>query len=765
VEVNQVSKITALFEARNQICPELIKVQREVQRSRQAMGGLDDETRKALQSIGRMADASEKTAREMARDLERAQREVHDLRSELNRLGSMKEKPRVEVDNQASEEIADIRQQILGLGGIAAGIAIGSNVGNMMSEAEAAFRERALYAAKGKTQQELQMFDQKTKDLLLNNPYLNRAEAMATLAKSEQYNGKNAGSYAETATKLGVTTRYTPEEHLKMMAVLRENTGVDDATRLGNSLQYMSNNLKDFKEEFVDSIIEYSVQTSKFLDTPEKMAALVGEIGKMGIWSDDKAFDALKETTLKLTNQGDLTNVLKTGYETQGMKADKALELATKEAAEINKLIHSENKADNQAAMGRMMLTLATIQDKNVRQQVLNELGAGPGEDLGKYFAPLLEYAGKLATGQIQPQIGDEMNKSYKLATENNPLFEYQKQQLQAAQSVMDFGSKIAEDVTPAMTMLAEGARALADKFNAMPDAARYGLEITAAAGALLFGGYQIIKSSTVLFRAAIALEATAKSIGGGPDLDDKKRKWWNPKTWKKDTPEPPVRKWMSAEDARKAALGGSDPVKETAKKGLFGGKALQGLKIFGGNAAEVVGKYGGSVLPKLPLIGALIGAGQILTAEDKLSAVGKVGSETAGGWGGAAAGAAIGSIIPGIGTAVGAAVGGALGAWGGGTLFDKLKDWWGSHPAPKPPVPSTPVVKEPAGKPTTVTMHPNIKIELHADGVLQDVPSLLKMLNSPTVQNKILNDVQNALIKAIETRGGVPNRVGGVPQ
>jgi len=756
------SKITALFEARNQISPELIKVQREVQRSRQAIGGLDDETKKALQSIGRMADASEKSARNMVRELERAQREVHDLRSELNRLGSMNEKPRVEVDNQATQEISDIRQQLLGLGGITAAVTIGSNVGNMMSEAEAAFRERALYAVKGKTQQEMELFDRKAKELLLNNPYMNRAEAMATLAKSEQYNGKNAGAYANTATKLGVTTRYTPEEHLKMMAVLRENTGVDDANRLGNSLQYMSNNLKDFKEEFVDSIIEYSVQTSKFLDTPEKMAALVGEIGKMEIWSVDKAFDTLKETTIKLTNQGDLTNVLKTGYETQGMKTEKALELATKEAAEINKLIHSENRADNQAAMGRMMLTLATIQDKNVRQQILNELGAGPGEDLGKHFAPLLEYSGKLATGQISPQIGDELNRAYKLATENNPLFEYQKQQIQATQAIMDLGTKLTQDVTPALTSLANGAQIVADKFNVIPDVARYGLEISAVTVAIGIGGFMLIKSATAHLRAARALEAAAKSIGGdsGPDIGGKK-KWWNPKSWRKQAPEPPVRKWMSSADAKRA-LDGLAPVEETVKKGLLGGMKDRLSSML--PTRESLKTFGGSALKKLPYLGALIGAGQILTAEDKAAAAGKVGSEALGGWGGAATGAAIGSIIPGIGTAVGAAVGGVLGAWGGGAIFDKAKDWWGRQPAEKPPVPkaATPAV---ANKPTTVTMNPEIKIELHADGILQDVPSMLKMLDSPLVQNKITNDVQKAFIRAIDTSGGVPTRMGGVPK
>ncbi len=787
------AKVTALFEAKDRISPELVKIQRGVHNTRQSFGGFDRSYRR--------------TASQFARETERMQREIHSLRSELSRLGSMREKPRVEIDNQASQEIADIRQQLTGLAGLTAGIAIGTNVDGAMTEIQAAFKERALYAAKGKTQEEMQLFDQKAKELLMSNPFLNRAEAMGIISKSEQFNGKNAGSYAERAAMLGVTTRFSPEEHLKMMAVMRENTGVDDANRLGNAIQHMNNTMKDFKDEFVDSIIEYTVQTGKFLDTPEKMAALVEEIGKMNIWSDDKALDALKETTLKLTNQGDLTNVLKTGYETQGMDAAKALEKAAKEAAEINKLLNSGDKTDTQIAMGRLMMSMATIQDKNVQKQILNELGAGPGEDLGKHFAPLLEVAGKLATGEIKPQIGNELDKAYKAATANNPLFEYQKAQNQAKQAVLDFGAKVAQDVTPALTGLSKAAEWLAEKFNAMPNGVRYGLEMAAATMALAAGGYMLIRSATAQLRAARALESAARSMAGETDLDiggtgGKKRKWWNPKTWKKDAPEPPVRKWLSSEEARKAALDGPDPVKESTKKGLLGGlkDRLSGmlpnketLKDFGGKAwaTETIGKYGGAVFRKLPLIGALFGAGQILTADNKLEAAGRFGAESLGGWGGAAAGAAIGSVIPGLGTAVGGIVGGIAGALGGGALFDKVKAWWNDAPATPPPPtkpgmikpipreeldklrPATPVAGPPippvspvgktAEKPKLVSVTvSSIPITLKAEGVLQDVAGMLRLLRDPAVSNEVKRIVEKAFIDALETRGGVAG--GGAP-
>lgn len=787
------ARVTAVLEAKNEITPELVKVKKEAGYTRREIGRFGS----GFDSAGRSAN---RAFRSMYRDAERMKKEIHSLRNELNRLGSMNEKPRVALDDQASQDIENIRQQLIGLGGLAAGLAIGTNIGDGFSEIQAAFRERALYAAKGKTEQEMQLFDQKAKELLLSNPFLNRAEAMAILNKSEKYNQKNSGTYAETAAKLGVTTPFAPEEHLKMMAIMRENTGVDDANRLGNAIQYMSNNLKDFKDEFVDSMIEYTVQTSKFLDTPEKMAALVGEIGHMGIWSDDKAMDALKEATLKLTNQGDLTNVLKTGYETQGMDSKDALEKAAKEAAEINKLLHSDNKADNQAAMGRMMMTLATIQDPNVRQQVLNELGAGPGEDLGRYFAPLLEFAGKLSTGEIRPHIGNELDKSYRLATENNPLFEFQKAQNEAKQAALDLGATVAQDVTPALTGLSHAAKWLADKFNAMPDVARYGIELTAAGGAVLVGGYMLIRSANAQIRAARALEMAARNVGGGmPDVGGTnkgggkgKRRWWNPRTWKQKD-DVPQRKWLTADEAARRALGGGVP-EEVTKRGWFGrmkdkiggglGKAWEGLKGLGTGVTQ----YGGSLLKRLPLVGGLFGAGQILTADNKLEAAGKFGAESLGGWGGAAVGAAIGSAVPVIGTAVGGLLGGIAGAFGGGALFDKVKAWWSDAPATPPdrpemkrpisreeldklrptpvagpPVPPVSPVGTAAEKPKAVSVTvSSIPITLKAEGVLQDVAGMLRLLHDPAVSNEVKRIVEKAFIDALETRGGVAG--GGAP-
>lgn len=100
---------------------------------------------------------------------------------------------------------------------------------------------------------------------------------------------------------------------------------------------------------------------TKFLDTPEKLAALTKEINNL--WSIDKVFDALKEATIKLDNQGDMVNVLKTAYEAQDIDSDEAQKRAEKSKI-IAEAIHASNAGDNQFAIAALMQTFGGIQEK-----------------------------------------------------------------------------------------------------------------------------------------------------------------------------------------------------------------------------------------------------------------------------------------------------------------------------------------------------------------------------------------------------------------
>ncbi|TQK53843.1 hypothetical protein FB479_10856 [Brevibacillus sp. AG162] len=178
----------------------------------------------------------------------------------------------------------------------------------------------------------------------------------------------------------------------------------------------------------------------------------------------------------------------------------------------------------------------------------------------------------------------------------------------------------------------------------------------------------------------------------------------------------------------------------------------------------------------RIPLLGSLLGVKEIADSDNKLDTAAKVGAESLGGWGGAAAGAAagaaIGSVLPGLGTAIGGIVGGFIGGMGGsfagGALYDGVKSWWQDKPPSEsatiqptiqtgPPVPNYSPVSNLQEKlhPVAITI-PQISIPLHVQGVLQDIPTMLKMLSDPSVAQRIKDIIERSLLDALETRGGV---------
>ncbi|MGF9906043.1 hypothetical protein [Brevibacillus porteri] len=180
--------------------------------------------------------------------------------------------------------------------------------------------------------------------------------------------------------------------------------------------------------------------------------------------------------------------------------------------------------------------------------------------------------------------------------------------------------------------------------------------------------------------------------------------------------------------------------------------------------------------LKRIPLLGNLLGVKEIAESKNKLDTAAKVGAEALGGWGGAAAGAAtgaaIGSVLPGLGTAIGGIVGGFIGGMGGsfagGALYDGVKSWWQDKPSSEsatiqptnqvgPPVPNQSPVSNLQEKlqPVAITI-PQISIPLHVQGVLQDIPTMLKMLSDPSVAQRIKDIIERSLLDALETRGGV---------
>lgn len=815
--------ITAKIQAKNGMSPELEDVVKVTRKAVKEMLGLDDATQEMIKEMRKMKQSAEQSARGFNREIDKMQREIQDLKRQLGGLDATRATPKVTIDDQARREIAAIRQEIKALDGEKAKVhietgqtgggelAAGGVVGGAAAYLGAGFIDQltletqanARRALLGDTPEELLQFQRQAQDLLMINPNVDRTHIKDLMTQATRFDSTNGADITKQALQLNAIRPDMGgvEEYQRAMFAMQQAwKEITDVGRFGDTLAEIANTTTDIRGEALDSIVEYSTQVTKFLDTPEKLAALTKEMNNL--WSIDKGFDSLKEATIKLDNQGDMINVLKTAYEAQGMDSEKAQKRAENESKTIATAIHSNNVADNQFAVAALLQTFGGIQDQKVRQELLNELGAGPGEDIAKAFAPLLQAAGRIGMADAsQFNYKGQLDQSFKKFQENDPLRGFLEAKAMLSNELIALGTVIAKDLGPTIKWAAEGIKEFKSFLDELP---------TGAAVAVL--GTALISTTVSLYLFKKAIEGVGdrvrNSLGGGrPDIDlpdgpDRKgkgrggggkRSKWNPLNWgKKETPVPD-RKWLTSEEATRKALGGSLPDKtpDIPKKGLveslksLGGAIPKGDTVLSGakSAWEGVKALGGGLIKRLPLIGLAVGAGQIMTAEDKIEAAGKVGAEALGGWGGAAAGAAIGSVVPGIGTAIGGIVGGIAGAFGGGALFDKVQSWWNDAPQtpphprgmmkisreevnqfrPTPPVmgppipPVSPVGGKVAEKPKVVSVTiPQVTIPLHAQGVLQDIPTMLKMLSDPSVGQKIKDLIEKALIDALETRGGV---------
>ncbi|WP_103110787.1 YlbF family regulator [Brevibacillus reuszeri] len=804
--------ITAYLQAKNQMSPEIQRVVKYSKSATKEIHQLDDATQDMIKEMRKIKQAAEQNERGFKREMDKMQQEVQQLKRQLGGLDSIRVSPKVNIDDQARREISAIRQEVKSLDGTKAKVEIEANsgaggelatggiIGAAAAYTGAGFIDRltletqanARRSLLGDTPEEILQFQQQSQDFSMINPNVDRThikDLMTQATRFDQVNGADITRQSLQLNAIRPDLGGVEEYQRTMFAMQQAWKEITDIGRFGDTLAEIANTTTDIRGEALDSIVEYSTQVTKFLDTPEKLAELTKEMNNL--WSIDKGFDALKEATIKLDNQGDMVNVLKTAYEAQGLESDVAQKRAENESKTIATAIHSENTADNQFAVAALLQTFGGIQDQKVRQELLNELGAGPGEDISKAYAPLLQAAGRIGmTDASQFNYQGRLDQTFKKYQDNDPLRGFIEAKTMLSNELTSLGLLLAQDLGPTVKDIAEGIKKAKDLMDRAP------IEATLTGMGLIVAGvtYGLWKFKVAL--AAAEAAAIRRALGGGmPDIDlpdgpDKKgkggkggkggkRQWWNPLSWGgKEVA--PKKNWLSSKDAADMAFGKGAP-KEIPKSGWketlksVGGLLPKGDAILPGikSAWEGVKSVSGSLFRKLPFIGAAIGAGQILTADDKLDMAGKVGSEALGGWGGAAAGAAIGSVVPGVGTAIGGIVGGIAGAFGGGALFDKVKSWWSDAPAAPPdeptpvapssapvlgpPIPVVSPVKKQEEKPklTSLTISA-MPITLKADGVLQDVAGMLRLLRDPTVSNEIKRIVEKAFIDSLETSGGV---------
>lgn len=838
--------------------------------ARQEMTNMVKETEKLTKAMGETSKEMQKMAREFSDGMSQMQQDMRKLREETQKLDKVTAKPKIEF-SQVIGKLADVKGELMAIGGLITGLAIGTTISGAIGEAKAAARERAVYKAKGKTDEEMNKFDELTKRITMLNPYLTEPQAMSLISKSEHVNPRYAAKYAEKAAMLNVSNGLSPEDNLKLMTSISAATNIEDPTRLANAVQYMSiHGGGNLNGKFVESMLEFSAQSGKFLDSPEKMATMVGEIGKLGIWNDDKALTALRESTLKFTSEGDLTNLLKTQYEAQKYKPADAKRMAEEEAKKISQALSSGNKDEERVALGKMMMSVAAIEDKAVQRKVLQNLGGNAGKDLEEDFSKILEAAGKIATGEIRPQVGNEAQKAYEAATSGNENFKTMQAQVTAKNEAIEAINAVSGELSGLSIGVANVATELIGDFNNLSESTKRTVIYIGSAFAI---GVPILIGLTKLTAATIGFIDSAKEwllskrkkmvkadTGGSDPTSSESKASENSTLTRKnndvgtgrkkcccccdDKPDGTGNKRQkpSFKYRTKSKNKSSAPAPATSPSGnktgpdtggaqgeaskangkrrnasptastaghtpdtLIGGSQRETAKTeeksknsspatspagnqagsdSGGNLAETgkAASRGGwksmlkGGLRRVPLLGTLLGVTAIAGSENKLDTAAQVGAEALGGWGGAAVGAAtgaaIGSVLPGIGTAIGGVVGGVIGGMGGsfagGALYDGIKSWWqGKTPAQtatmQPPIPAgppipnlSPVSNDPVkSQPVSITI-PQISIPLHVQGMLQDIPTMLKMLNDPSVAQRIKDIIERSLLDALETRGGV---------
>ncbi len=667
--------VTAVLGARNQLSPELLNVVRASRTARRELGHLDMATQDVADELRDVRRAAEQSEQAFRQEIQSMRREVERLESELRSLSGARARPTITADNQAEKELSKVKNEVKDLNGMKAEVILtaavtgatagAGTVGGMglLDQVVASAEAEARRAVLGVTEEGMEQYRKQVTELTAINKSVDRATVSDLLTDSERYAGKSqldqASAYLMTQQALKLNAIRPDmggvDEYQKTMFAMQNAwKDIKDTGRFGDTLARVARNTTDIRNEALDSMIEYSVQVTKFLDTPEKMAALMEEMN--GLWSIDKGFDALKETTLKMYNEGDLTNALKTAYESMGIDSKEAQKQAEDEASVVQKLISSGDVSKRQSAVGMLMQTFGSIKDENIRQQLLNEIGGGPGEDLGtQAFAELLKKSGAISQSQHdQFRLRGELDRSFQVYKDNNPLKGFQDAKNTLINEFIELGVVVGQDLAPAMEFLSTKVKWFKEKLDGMSSGGA--LATLSIVGVGIAAGLWGLKAAAVAAGKALwnmgkgqfvqdASDAADSVAGAGGDSKRRKRH----------------RRTVRREDLRSVAVrraGGA--VRDVATDAAAGAGNV-------GSRLSILSKF----TKKLPLIGALIGAADIasvaLTEGNSKNLWGSIGGTLGGVGGGIAAGAMLGTVGAGpIGTFIGGVVGGVGGAIGG---------------------------------------------------------------------------------------------------
>ncbi|TKI58796.1 hypothetical protein E8L90_27265 [Brevibacillus antibioticus] len=698
--------------------------------------------------------------------------------------------------------------------------AVGTTLSSVAQEAQATEREKTLFEIGGKSNEQLLKVEETSITIRELNPDIKKDQAYVLIAKAELVHATNGLKYAEKAGMLKNTTRFTEDEIMKMMSSIEISTGDESTVRQSNAVQYLSNKGGGAATgKFVESMAHFNLQNGKLLNTPEKMSATFVSMGNLlndfktygALYenamkmSDNGDLAAILEKHYKAQNKKDAKAKAAQDIATLNRS------LATGEKETINialgKLLMTFSSIQDQTLQQRAFDTLTGDAGDDVAKG-LREVRVATGA--------LVPEQGK----ESAYKVGNEAVNAHQLSAQNDVYFKPGQAQAMARNEAMEIATQYAEQMSGINTGISKAAEGVMGSFNSLDESIKGtavfvgGLLILGSA--LIHTISQLKKFKDL----RTTKEKFPQEATGGKDCccccDGTQRPSSKKKSKKKGSPvrSPTGEKSASnsggpqgqAGKTKKNApttstagkkqpdAGGGNPQKEAEKTDgknknqnsapTTSAAGNQPGPDSGGNHAETgkaVSKGGWKQLVKgglrrVPLLGTLLGVTAIAGSANKLDTAAQVGAEALGGWGGAAAGAAtgavIGSVLPGIGTAIGGIVGGLIGGMGGsaagGALYDGIKSWWQDKTPTQsttmqppiqagPPAPNHSPVSNSTGNPQPVSIAiPQVSIPLHVQGVLQDIPTMLKMLSDPSVAQRIKDIIERSLLDAIETRGGV---------
>lgn len=441
--------------------------------ARQEMTNMVKETEKLTKAMGETSKEMQKMAREFSDGMSQMQQDMRKLREETQKLDKVTAKPKIEFKDMMSK-LGEVKKELVGLGGLVTGVALGASMASVTDEAKLVARERALYAASGKSENEIREFEETAKQMTNLNPYLSLSKAMDLISKGELANADNGAQYAKQAALLNVTTKFAPEDTVKMMAAMGASTQTQDATKLANALQHMSNNGgANVNLKFVEAMAELNAQKGNFLKTPEQMATSFEAMGK--VLNDTKSFSILREGALKqLTANGALTSQFQSEYVNQGMSAEEAKTRAEEEAKRLTTALSTGDKDAQNIALAKVLMSTSLMKNdpKNpTKQQDIMTALVGSG---GVQLSSSLEEIKKIATGATGSKVNEsEAQLAYDAAVNKNEFMKMMQAQNTAKNAAMEAVTQIASDLSGVAVTISDVTAGFFNWFNTWSPEAR----------------------------------------------------------------------------------------------------------------------------------------------------------------------------------------------------------------------------------------------------------------------------------------------------